>query len=200
MTEASTPILESYPRDIKLTDGRAAVVRLMQKSDRDGIVDFARSLPPDDLLFLRKDITDPEVVGEWVRDIERGRTVTVLAEKDGELLAYGALWLDETFWGRHLGEIRVLVRPDYRGLGIGLQLASDVFAIAKAMGIEKIIARMTPEQVRTRARLERLGFTKEALLRGFVLDRDGKARDLLVMSAGVGHLTDTEEIGMWRRS
>ena len=26
------------------------------------------------------------------------------------------------------------------------------------------------------------------------------ARDLLVMSAGVGHLTDTEEIGMWRRS
>jgi RimJ/RimL family protein N-acetyltransferase len=200
MTEASTPILESYPRDIKLTDGRAAVVRLMQKSDRDPIVDFARSLPPDDLLFLRKDITDPEVVGEWVRDIERGRTVTVLAEKDGELLAYGSLWLDETFWGRHLGEIRVLVRPDYRGLGIGLQLASDVFAIAKAMGIEKIIARMTPEQVRTRARLERLGFTKEALLRGFVLDRDGKARDLLVMSAGVGHLTDTEEIGMWRRS
>jgi RimJ/RimL family protein N-acetyltransferase len=59
---------------------------------------------------------------------------------------------------------------------------------------------MTPEQVRTRARLERLGFTKEALLRGFVLDREGKARDLLVMSAGVGHLTDTEEIGMWRRS
>ena len=200
MTEASTPILESYPRDIKLTDGRGAVVRLMQKSDRDGIVDFARSLPPDDLLFLRKDITDPEVVGEWVRDIERGRTVTVLAEKDRELLAYGSLWLDETFWGRHLGEIRVLVRPDYRGLGIGLQLASDVFAIAKAMGIEKNIARMTPEQERTRARLERLGFTKEALLKGFVLDRDGKARDLLVMSAGVGHLTDVEEIGMWRRS
>jgi len=200
MTEASTPILESYPRDIKLTDGRGAVVRLMQKSDRDGIVDFARSLPPDDLLFLRKDITDPEVVGEWVRDIERGRTVTVLAEKDRELLAYGSLWLDETFWGRHLGEIRVLVRPDYRGLGIGLQLASDVFAIARALGIEKIIARMTPEQERTRARLERLGFTKEALLQGFVLDRDGKARDLLVMSAGVGHLTDAEEIGMWRRS
>jgi RimJ/RimL family protein N-acetyltransferase len=200
MTEASTPILESYPREIKLTDGRAAVVRLMQKSDRDRIVDFARSLPPDDLLFLRKDITDPEVVGEWVRDIERGRTVTVLAEKDSELLGYGSLWLEETFWGRHLGEIRVLVRPDYRGLGIGLQLASDVFAIAKTMGIEKIIARMTPEQVRTRARLERLGFTKEALLRGFVLDREGKARDLLVMSAGVGHLTDTEEIGMWRRS
>jgi RimJ/RimL family protein N-acetyltransferase len=200
MSEAGKSIFESYPREMTLGDGRTVVLRLMRKSDRDGVVHFARSLPPDSLLFLRKDITNPEVVDEWVRDIERGRTVTVLAETDSELLAYGSLWLDETFWGRHLGEIRVLVRPDYRGLGIGLQLASDVFAIARAMGIEKIIARMTPEQERTRARLERLGFTKEALLKGFVLDREGKARDLLVMSAGVGHLTDSEEIGMWRRS
>ena len=200
MTEAATPFPESYPREIETSAGRSVTLRLMDSSDRDRIVDFARSLPPEDLLWLRKDITDPEVVDEWVRDIERGRTVTVLAEKDGELLAYGSLWLEETFWGRHLGEIRVLVRPDYRGLGVGMQLASDVFMIARALGIEKVIARMTAEQVRTRARLERLGFQKEALLKGFVLDREGKARDLLVMSAGVGHLTDTEEIGMWRRS
>jgi len=199
MTEASTPALESYPREIKVGDDRTVALRLMEKSDRDRMVDFARSLAPDDLLFLRKDITDPEVVDDWVRDIERGRTVTVLAEKDDELLAYGSLLLHETFWGRHMGEIRVLVRADYRGLGLGLQLASDVFAIAKAAGIEKVIARMTTEQKRTRARLERLGFEKEALLRGFVLDREGKRRDLLVMSAGVGHLTDTEQIGLWRR-
>jgi RimJ/RimL family protein N-acetyltransferase len=200
MSEARKPILESYPREMTLGDGRTVVLRLMQRRDRDHIVDFARSLPPDSLLFLRKDITDPEVVDEWVRDIERGRAVTVLAETDSELLAYCSLWLDETFWGRHMAEIRVLVCPEYRGQGIALQLATDIFAIAKALGIEKIIARMTPEQERTRARLERLGFKKEALLQGFVLDRDGKARDLLVMSAGVGHLTDAEEIGMWRRS
>jgi L-amino acid N-acyltransferase YncA len=200
MNEGAAQFPESYPREVRTTDDRPVVVRLMERSDRDRMVGFARALSADDLLFLRKDITDPEVVDEWVRDIERGRTVTVLADAGGELLGYGALWLDETFWGRHLGEIRVLVRPDYRGLGVGMQLASDVFMIARALGIEKVIARMTTEQVRTRARLERLGFQKEALLKGFVLDRDGKARDLLVMSAGVGHLTDTEQVGMWRRS
>jgi GNAT superfamily N-acetyltransferase len=200
MTEASTPILESYPRQIKLDDDRAFTLRLMEKADRDRMVDFARSLPPDDLLFLRKDITNPEVLNEWVRDIERGRTVTVLAERSSELLAYGSLLLRETFWGRHMGEIRVLVRPDYRGLGLGFQLASDVFAIAKDAGIEQMIARMTTEQKRTRARLERLGFKKDAILRGFVRDREGKPRDLLVMSAGVGHLTDTEQMGLWRRA
>jgi GNAT superfamily N-acetyltransferase len=199
MTEASTPILESYPREIKVGDDRTVALRLMDKSDRDRMVDFARSLPADDLLFLRRDITDPKVVDEWVREIERGRTVTVLAEKDDELLGYGSLLLHETFWGRHMGEIRVLVRPDYRGLGLGFQLASDVFAIAKDAGIEKVIARMTTEQETARARLERLGFEKEAVLRGWVLDREGKRRDLLVMSAGVGRLTDTDQIGLWRR-
>jgi L-amino acid N-acyltransferase YncA len=199
MTEASTPILQSYPRETKVGEDRTVILRLMEKSDRDRMVAFARSLPPDDLLFLRKDITNPEVVNEWVRDIERGRTVTVLAEKDDELLAYGSLLLHETFWGRHMGEIRVLVRFDYRGLGLGLQLASDVFAIAKDAGIEQMIARMTTEQKRTRARLERLGFKEEAILRGFVRDREGKRRDLVVMSAGVGHLADTEQMGLWRR-
>jgi L-amino acid N-acyltransferase YncA len=199
MAEASKPILESYPREIEVGDNRTVALRLMEKSDRDRIVDFARSLPPDDLLFLRRDITDPEVVNEWVQEIERGRTVTVLAEKDDELLAYGSLLLHETFWGRHMGEIRVLVRSDYRGLGLGLQLASDVFAIAKDAGIEQMIARMTREQERTRAILERLGFKQEAILRGFVRDREGNRRDLLVMSAGVGRLTDTEQMGLWRR-
>jgi L-amino acid N-acyltransferase YncA len=199
MTEASKSILESYPREIEVGENRTVTLRLMKRSDRDRIVGFARSLPPDDLLFLRRDITDPKVVDEWVREIVRGRTVTVLAEKDDELLAYGSLLLQETFWGRHMGEIRMLVRPDYRRLGLGLQLASDVFGIAKERNIEQVIARMTTEQESARAALERLGFREEALLRGFVRDREGKRRDLLVMSAGVGGLMDTKQIGLWRR-
>jgi len=200
MTDLSRLILELYPREAKLDDDRTVSIRLMEKSDRDRVLDFARSLPPDDLLFLRKDITDPKVVDEWVRDIEAGRVITVLAEGAGELVGYCSLWRDESFWGRHVGEIRVLVRPDYRGLGLGRRLSFDVFAIAKDLGLEKIIARMTPEQKRTRANLERLGFTVDAVLRGFVCDREGKARDLLVMSSDVGGLTDAEQLTAWQRS
>ena len=200
MAEASAPILESYPREVKVSDNRTVALRLMEKADRDRIVDFARALPPDNLLFLRRDITDPKVVDEWVQDIERGRTVTVLAEGEGELVGYASLWQDDSFWGRHVGELRVLVRPDYRGVGLGRRLSFDVFAIAKDLGLEKIIARMTPEQKRTKANLERLGFTVDALLHGFVRDRDGKPHDLLVMSSDVGGLTDAEQITSWQRS
>ena len=200
MTEVSNFVIELYPREIGLSDSRTVSLRLMEKPDRDSVLAFARALPPDALLFLRKDITDPEVVDEWVRDIGRGIAVTVLAEGDGELVGYGSLWRDESFWGRHVGEIRVLVRPDYRDLGVGRRLAFDVFAIAKDLGLDKIIARMTPEQKRTRARLERLGFTLDAVLHGFVRNRGGKGRDLLVMSSDVGGLTNAEHVTAWQRS
>ncbi len=99
-----------------------------------------------------------------------------------------------------MGEIRLLVRPDCRGLGLGRRLSFDVFAIAKDLGLEKIIARMTPDQKRTRANLKRLGFTLDAVLRGFVRDRGGKARDLLIMSSDVGGLTDAEHLTVWQHS
>ena len=192
MTEASPAILESYPREVKVGDNRTVTLRLMDKSDRNSIVEFARSLPPDDLLFLRRDITDPDVVGEWVRNIEAGRTVTVLAERDGELLGYGSLYRDDALWMRHVGEIRVLVSSDCRKLGLGRRLAHEVFAIAKDLGLQKMMARMTADQKGARATFERLGFRAEALLHDFVLDREGKPRDLLIMSHDITGLTDTE--------
>ena len=200
MTETSSAIRQSYPREVRVGGDRTVTLRLMGRSDRDQMVDFARTLPADDLLFLRRDITDPEVIDGWINNVEIGRAVTVLAERGGELVGYSSLWRDESFWGRHVGEMRVLVRPDYRGVGLGRRLSFDVFAIAKDLGLDKIIARMTPEQKRTRARLERLGFTVDAVLRGFVRDREGKPHDLLVMSSDVGGLTDAEQLTAWRRS
>ena len=200
MTEASRFILESYPREIGVGGRRTATLRLMEKTDRDRVLDFARSLPPDDLLLLRKDITASQVVDEWLRDIEAGRTITVLAEGEGELVGYGSLLCEESFWERHMGEIRVLVKSDYRGVGLGRRLALDVFGIAKVLGLEKITAHMTPEQTRTQAILERMGFTVDAVLRGFVRDREGKAHDLVVMSSDVAGLTDAEQLTSWQES
>src|SRR3972149_53732 len=91
MTDASPTTLESYPREIELDDKRTVVARLMGKSDRDTIVAFARALPPDDLRFLRRDITDRALVDRRVLESGRGKTVSVLGEVLGELLGYGSL-------------------------------------------------------------------------------------------------------------
>jgi RimJ/RimL family protein N-acetyltransferase len=43
-------------------------------------------------------------------------------------------------------------------------------------------AMMTPDQTGARAAFEKLGFQVEALLQDWVVDRDGRPRDLLIMS------------------
>jgi len=194
MSETKLILQRIYPRAVKARDGRRIVLRLMEASDSDDMLAFARSLPPDDLLFLRRDITLPEVVEQWLRDIQEGRTVTVLAEDDGKLAGYGALHFNEVLWTGHVGEIRELVAPDYRRLGLGSRLASELFAVARDLGLRKIMVQMTPDQQGARATFERLGFRPEAILADFVLDREGKTRDLLIMSYDITGLTDMEDV------
>src|SRR5271167_4168952 len=44
---------------LKLCDGRSVTLRSMRAADKQRILSFAQALPPDDLLFLRTDITEP---------------------------------------------------------------------------------------------------------------------------------------------
>lgn len=169
-------------------------MRLMEAADRETIVTFAKNLPPNDLLFLRLDIASPEGVDEWVRNIEAGRTITVLAEANGAVGGYASVHHDEVLWTRHVGELRVIVGPEYRRRGLGRRLTDEVFAIARDIGLRKITAQMTPDQKGARATFERLGFRPEALLADFVVDREGLPRDLLIMSHDVTGFTDVEHL------
>ena len=49
---------------------------------------------------------------------------------------------------------------------------------------------MTPDQGGARAAFEKLGFSVEALLQDWVVDRKGQPRDLLVMSHDLEGLSD----------
>jgi RimJ/RimL family protein N-acetyltransferase len=179
-----------YPIQLKLRDGHSATIRLMQPDDLDKIVDFARSLPADDLLFLRTDITDRHVVKQWVDNIKNGHTITLLAEVDGELAAYASVHLDQARWTRHIGEIRVITSSRFRGAGLGRRLVAEIFDLARSLGLKKITAQMTTDQTAARAAFERLGFQVEAMLADWVEDRRGRSRDLLVMTHDVTGFSD----------
>lgn len=181
MTQASN---RAYPRVVTLKD-RQVTLRLMQASDRDGVLAFAQGLPADDLLFLPLDISHPKVVDGWVRSLESNRTMTIVAESAGRLIGLGTLVRSETTWARHLGNIRLLVSTDARGLGLGNVLANEVFALAEEAGLQKVVAQMAAEQRGAQAVFERLGFKAEALMSDYVIDPQGRTHDLIVMSYDV---------------
>ncbi len=165
--------------------------RLMEPSDRDAILEFARALPSEDLMFLRTDITQDKTVDNWMGYIKSGRTLTLMAETaEGKIAGYASIHTSEALWTRHVGELRVLVSLDHRGIGLGKRLTNEAFAIAKDQGLKKITAQMTTSQRGARQVFEHLGFRPEALLADHAMTKDGHTHDLLLMSYDVAGFHD----------
>ena len=185
MSETKLKIQGDYPRTITLDNNTAVSLRPMTPADTHRIVIFARSLPEDDLLYLRMDITKLNVVAHWAQNLKEGRTVSVLAEVRNEIVGYVSLHHNEVTWQRHLGEVRLQVGPRYRSQGLGRALAGEIFTIARDLGLRKLVAQMTSDQKGAIATVERLGFRPEALLRNFVIDCADCTRDLIIMTYDV---------------
>jgi L-amino acid N-acyltransferase YncA len=184
MTAASDGERRTYPREIRLKDGRITL-RYMTPGDRDNVLALAQGLPAHDLLFLRRDITRPEVVDLWLEDIKRERITTVLAEHEGLLVGYATVDRGDVSWSPHVAELRVMVASSMRRRGLGRVLTLAAFQLALDRGVEKMIAQMTADQYGAIAVFETLGFRTEALLRDHVKDREGRKLDLIIMAHDV---------------
>lgn len=173
------------PRRTTLSDNSEITLRLLRRVDVEAFLAFTQSLSDHDLLFLRTDITDAGIVADWLDNVEAGRIVTIVAERDGRIFGYGSLHLSNAPWSQHVGELRVLISGTMRGKGLGRALTDAIFAQALDRGIEKMVAQMTIDQKGAIATFEELGFKAEALLRDHVKDRNGEKHDLLVYSHDV---------------
>lgn len=171
-----------YPRTWHLADGREVELRHLDSASRSAFLRFARSLPQDDLLFLREDLASATVVDGIINGVEAGDDFALVARVGNEVAGYASLHGEPLRWTRNVGEIRIIVDEAYRGSGLGGRLAREVIEAAPNFGSRKITAQMTVDQTGARAAFERLGFQEEATLTGWVTDRRGLPRDLLIMS------------------
>ena len=173
-----------YPATITLDD-TTLTLRFLERGDKDAILAFARALPAHDLLFLRRDITDPDAVDDWMRDIDDGYRTTIVAVEEDRIVGYASVASDRLSWTRHVAELRILISPSMRGKRLGRLLTEQAFALAKDRGVKKMMAQMTTDQEAAMKVFSRMGFQKEARLRNQVMDRDGGLHDLQIMSLDV---------------
>ena len=183
-------LTREYPRNLKGRTGQPIRLHRLSASDHDRLLVFARQLDSEDLLFMRVDMTKPETIDDLIAAQSNDERVTVLADIGGEVVGYGSLQRRGLDWMRHLGEIRIIVSASVRGEGLGSLLVQELFAVGQALGLTKIVARMAREQHGARRMFEKLGFSAEALLTDWVTDRQGKTRDLVIMSYDVTALTN----------
>ena len=184
-------VSENYPKKITLGDGADVEIRLMNREDRDAVLSFAKDLPEEDLLFLRVDITQGDVVDEWMVNVESGDSVTLAAFDAAGLIGYATVHRTAARWTRSLGEIRVNVSQAYRARGLGKNLISEIFAVASELKLRKLIANMISDQHGAQSAFRKIGFVPEAMLADYVEDMNGVPRDLVIMTYDVGGHSDT---------
>ncbi len=177
----------SYPRHVK-TDAGDIEFRLMSQADEAAVLAFARALPVHDLLFLPRNISEPKVLAAWIKEIERGSIISLLAVKAGTVVGCGTIVRDPLSWSPHVGEIRTVVATDVRGVGVGRAMSNETFALALSMGLEKLVVQMTVDQSGAIAIFEGLGFRGEALLRDHVKDLSGTTHDIVVLGHNVAQV------------
>jgi len=186
--ELDETLVQTGPQFLRLKTGsgapqmREVPLRLMGAGDKAKMLQFAHGLREEDLLFLRSDITDPATVEDWLRGIEHGTTVTLLAEPDGVLAGYASLHVNPLRWTRKVGEISINTARDWQSRGLGENLCWEIVELAHTLELRKITAQMVADHKSARAMFERLGFHIEALLPDWVEDREMRCRDLLMMA------------------
>lgn len=171
-----------YPRTVMLKDRREVELWPMTADDAETLLEFYRSLPPEDLLYLREDVTKPDSMTRWVDDIESEQCWHLLAACEGRIVADVELDHQYYGWSQHVGEARLVVDPEFRGSGLSMLMGYEVLAQAADEGLHKVLVQMTVDQQAAVSLFQKLGFQHEALLKEHVLDQHGQLHDLIMMT------------------
>jgi L-amino acid N-acyltransferase YncA len=189
-TTTAKAYADRYPRTAELHD-LTITLRQMTADDKDKFVAFGNGLSEHDRLFLQRDITQSAIVTKWLAEMDDRGIVAIMALADDTMVGYGMVVPSTEIWSKHVAEIRIAVAPQARGKGLGRFLAQEAFAVALACDVEKMMARMTPDQKGAVAAFEGLGFRAEGLLRDHMIDQDGNRHDLLIMGHDVQRFQST---------
>jgi ribosomal protein S18 acetylase RimI-like enzyme len=186
--------LQKYPKDIKLKDSSKSKLRPLRKDDEKGFHEFFSAVPESERMFIKHRVQDPKVIRDWCQNIDLHRNLPLLAVMDGKIVGDATLHQQLGGWKRHIGRVSVLVLPHYRGRGLARALISEIVALARSLGLEKVEAEFIGEQEAAIKMFELLGFSKLLRLEDYVKDMQAITHDYVLM--GLHLKTDEEYAGM----
>jgi len=182
-----------YPKAAKLKDGTDIVIRPLARDDFDRLHLFFRSLPEGDRIFLRHDVSDPEMIRKWTEELDFSRVLPLIALEKGEIVGNGSLHMMNHGWMRHVGHVRLVTANTHRHKGLGGLLSRELVALAEAQNLEKLQAHVIEDNRGAVRMFEAVGFKTAAVLEGMVKDQTGRERNLAIMLNTVANLSRVME-------
>jgi RimJ/RimL family protein N-acetyltransferase len=186
-----------------LRDGTKVLIRDLHYEDLDKLMKFYRSLPLDDRVYLKVDVTKRRVVEQRMKLIETSTVFRIVALHDDEIIGDGMFEISKEEWRKHQGELRVIVSRPFQRLGLGMIMMRELHSLAMKMDVEKIVVKMMKPQKGAINICKKLGFHKETTIPNYVWDQAGEPQDLVIMTCKPKDLwSDLEQFygdSDWRR-
>ncbi len=180
------PNIDAYPKTVLLRDDTIVTFRPLAKDDKLRLLEFFMRIPEEDRYYLRENVASPEAVQEWTENIQFDRVIPIIALDGANIVADATLHRSRALAKSHVAEIRIVVDPEYREVGLGGRLMRELLDIAHELGLfaatmELVEHRELPALIAA----ESVGFRRVANLSNRVKDTWGNYHDLVLLEVNL---------------
>ncbi|SMC16558.1 Protein N-acetyltransferase, RimJ/RimL family [Desulfacinum hydrothermale DSM 13146] len=172
-------------KEAQLKDGTRVTLRPMTMDDEAALFTFFQGMPDELLLYIRHNVRDPQVVHQWVQELDYNRVIPLLAWVGEEVVADVTLHRIPHGWKRHIGEVRTVVSPKYQNRGLATLMLNEMVELASEIGLEKLWAEIPLDSVGAVRAFRNAGFGCKAVIEGLVKDIHQRNVDILIMVCDV---------------
>jgi GNAT superfamily N-acetyltransferase len=168
----------------------------MVPADKDALREFFLKVPEADRLYLKDDVTAPGVIERWAETLDYDRVLPLLGIRDDKIIADGTLHRKRAPLRKHVGEVRLVVDPEYRNLGVGRALLRQLIALAKRDGVlERLNFELVADTEKAAIHTAQiLGFVPVAIFPSHVRYVTGEPHDLIIMELRLSDFTANVEL------
>ena len=177
----------------KLRDGTSVTIRSLVAGDLDKSLAFFRTLTDEDRLYLRVNVLDRKILERRIQNSGLQDVKRIVAEIDGQIVADAGLELRPHGWERHLADFRLIVSPKYRGQGLGMLLAEELYEMALKEQVEEMIVEIMAPQTHAKKIFKELGFKEDVVIKNYVKDINGHKQDLVLLRCNLEEAWDKVE-------
>jgi len=172
-------------------DGREVILRTLKWEDLDDLIDMMNSLIEEGAdITLNQKITKEQET-DWLArklaEIEKGRAFMIGAEVDGKIVGTSEFGL-KSGYSTHVGDLGIVIRKGYRGVGIGTEMLKVLVSQAEKMDLKMLTLSVFSTNERAKHVYERVGFKETGRIPNKFL-KNGKFIDEIIMVKQLTNLT-----------